>query len=351
MAAGRLRLPGKALRAAPTAGGGRQGAEDPRAGAGEPPAEAAAGSRRRRRADDLRRLAAGRGAARADAARPRAPAAEVLVHRRARDRHPKVAEVIHLLSGAAARPFRKRAAAGADARGAGAAFGAAEGGTMFLDEVAALAPAAQFALLDLLESGPGARVIAGTYRDLGAEVGGGRFHADLYWRLDLLRVRIPALRERPEDIPRAVPPLRRQACEQAGLPEPEITPEVIARLMAQDWPGNARALMNAAMRFAMGLPERGAAAEEGGPGRADGAGGALAAGRGAAPRGRPRQPRGAGAEAAAQDLLRQARPPRASARRLPVERPGLRLCGFSRSECSYLYGRPHGVIARRSSVT
>ncbi len=116
-------------------------------------------------------------------------------------------------------------------------------------------PAAQFALLAALESQPGARVIAGTYRDLAAEATAGRFNPDLYWRLDLLRVRIPSLRERPEDIPLLFRHYVAIACEQAALPEPEITPEVVARLMAQDWPGNARSLMNAAMRFAMGLSE------------------------------------------------------------------------------------------------
>ena len=70
-----------------------------------------------------------------------------------------------------------------------------------------------------------------------------------------MRVRIPALRERPEDIPELFRKYVAIACEQADLPRPEISPDVIARLVAQDWPGNARALMNSAMRFAMGLSE------------------------------------------------------------------------------------------------
>ncbi|WP_172295662.1 sigma-54 dependent transcriptional regulator [Pseudoruegeria sp. HB172150] len=167
----------------------------------------------------------------------------------------KVAEVIHLLSGAAQRPFQKLAAASQTPENLAGAFEKAKGGTLFLDEVAALPPAAQFAALQLLEDNPGARVIAGTYRDLEAETREGRFNPDLYYKLDVMRVRIPSLRERTEDIPVLFRHYVQIACEQAALPQPEITPDVIARLMAQDWPGNARALMNAAMRFAMGLGE------------------------------------------------------------------------------------------------
>ncbi|TMV37575.1 sigma-54-dependent Fis family transcriptional regulator, partial [Thioclava sp. BHET1] len=99
------------------------------------------------------------------------------------------------------------------------------------------------------------RVLAGTNRDLAAEAQAGRFLPELYYKLDATRVRIPPLRERPEDIPVLFRQYVTQACEQADLPQPEITETVVARLMAQDWPGNARALMNAAMRFAMGLGE------------------------------------------------------------------------------------------------
>jgi two-component system C4-dicarboxylate transport response regulator DctD len=76
-----------------------------------------------------------------------------------------------------------------------------------------------------------------------------------------MRVRIPALRERPDDIPVLFRHYVAIACEQADLPMPEVTPDVVAGLMAQDWPGNARALMNAAMRFAMGMGEMDAASE------------------------------------------------------------------------------------------
>ncbi|WP_068112645.1 sigma-54-dependent transcriptional regulator [Tropicimonas marinistellae] len=165
----------------------------------------------------------------------------------------KVGEVIHLVSSAAQHPFVKRAAAALTPDGLMEASLEARGGTLFLDEVTALGPAAQMALLDRLDTGGDARVIAGTYRDLQGEVDAGRFSADLAMRLDVLRVQIPPLDERKEDIG----PLFRHyvavACEQAALPERDISPDVIARLMAQDWPGNARSLMNAAMRYAMGL--------------------------------------------------------------------------------------------------
>lgn len=181
--------------------------------------------------------------------------AEVLITGEPGTGIPKVAEVIHLLSGAAARPFQKIAGPTVTPETLAQAFDQSEGGTIFIDEVAGLNPAAQFALLDLLDGTGGARVIAGTYRDLAAEAQAGRFHADLYYKLDAMPIRMPALREHPEDIPVMFRHYLTQACEQAGLPEPEVTPAIIARLMAQDWPGNARALMNAAMRFAMGLPE------------------------------------------------------------------------------------------------
>lgn len=180
--------------------------------------------------------------------------AEVLVTGESGTGTPKVAEVIHLLSAAARYPFVKRAAASLSVEGLTEALAAAKAGTLYLDEVSLLPSGVQFALHDILEGGGGpARVIAGTTRELEAEVAAGRFNAELFYRLDLMRVHIPALRERTEDIPILFRTYVAQACEQANLPEPEITQETIARLMAQDWPGNARALMNAAMRFAMGL--------------------------------------------------------------------------------------------------
>ena len=181
--------------------------------------------------------------------------AEVLITGELGTGTPKIAEVIHLLSGAASRPFVKRPAAQLSAEALQAAFAEADAGTIYLDEVTALAPAVQFALLETLEQGGTVRVLSGTSRDIATEVREGRFSTDLFYRLDLMRVHIPSLKERPEDIPVLFRHYVAQACEQANLPEPDISPDVIAGLMAQDWPGNARALMNTAMRFAMGMGE------------------------------------------------------------------------------------------------
>ncbi|WP_373353798.1 sigma-54-dependent transcriptional regulator [Pseudoroseicyclus sp. CXY001] len=167
----------------------------------------------------------------------------------------KVGEVLHLLSASAALPFVKRAAAALTPESLAAAFDAAGAGTLYLDEIAMAPVGVQYALLEALEAGPAARLFAATTRSLEEEVAAGRFVADLFYRLDLMRVRIPAIRERTEDIPVLFRHYVAQAAEQAGLPEPEITPEHLSTLMAQDWPGNARSLMSAAMRFVLGMPE------------------------------------------------------------------------------------------------
>ncbi|SFR36882.1 two-component system, NtrC family, C4-dicarboxylate transport response regulator DctD [Yoonia tamlensis] len=168
---------------------------------------------------------------------------------------PKMAEVIHLLSDAASRPFVKRAASSLDAEALAAAIAEAGAGTLYLDEITGLNPALQLTLLDRLEEGGVARVLAGTTRNLSDAMAAGQFNAELFYRLDLMRVRIASLRERPEDIPVLFEHYVSLACEQANLAKRDITADVTARLMAQDWPGNARALMNAAMRFALGLDD------------------------------------------------------------------------------------------------
>ncbi len=167
----------------------------------------------------------------------------------------KIAEVIHLLSLSATHPFVKRAAASLDEAALVAALGQATDGTLYIDEVTGLGPAVQLALLDNLEGGAPARVLAGSTRNMKEAMGQGSFSAELFYRLDMMRVRVPALRERPEDIPVLFEHYVAQACEQTNLPVPEITADHTARLMGQDWSGNARALMNVAMRFAMGLDE------------------------------------------------------------------------------------------------
>ena len=172
----------------------------------------------------------------------------------------KVAEVIHLMSPAGQGPFVKRPAAGLAAETVAELCQEAAGGSLFLDEVQALPEAAQYALLAQLEQGSGVRIIAGSSADLAGKVAAGGFSPDLFYRLDVMRVRIPSLAERPGDIPVLFRHYVAQAAEQAGIEPPEIGQEHLAALMAQDWPGNARSLMSAAMRFVLGMPEEAAAA-------------------------------------------------------------------------------------------
>ncbi|SFU13269.1 sigma-54-dependent transcriptional regulator [Sedimentitalea nanhaiensis] len=163
---------------------------------------------------------------------------------------PKVAEVIHLCSSRAGMALEKRAAAGLDRAGLMAALHSADGGTLYLDEIGKMPADTQIALLEALESGAGTRVMAGSTAELDAHA----LNGDLYFRLQAAGVRIPALSERPEDIPVLFQRYVEQASEQAGLAAPEVTPDHMAALMAQDWPGNARSLMSAAMRFVLGMP-------------------------------------------------------------------------------------------------
>ncbi|NDW45718.1 sigma-54 dependent transcriptional regulator [Ruegeria sp. PrR005] len=188
--------------------------------------------------------------------------AEVLVTGPAGSGISKVAEVIHLMSPRAQGPFLKRPAAGLDAAEFTRLCKDAAEGSVFLDEVSALSQATQYAALEQIEQGRGVRLLAGTTADLAALVEQERFNADLFYRLEGMRVRIPSLAERPEDIPVIFRHYVVQAAEQAGIPVPEVTPDFLAALMAQSWPGNARSLMSAAMRFVLGMPEEVAEAAE-----------------------------------------------------------------------------------------
>ncbi|MCT4557977.1 MAG: sigma-54 dependent transcriptional regulator [Pelagimonas sp.] len=166
----------------------------------------------------------------------------------------KVAEVIHLSSARSKGPFEKRAATGLERSELEQLWTTCSGGTLFLDEITQLPLDTQMALNDALERG-GALLIAGSTQDLAQAVQTGALSTDLYYRLQVCHLRIPALSERPEDIPVMFRHYVAQAAEQAGLTPPEISQDLLARLMAEDWPGNARALMSRAMRFALGLGE------------------------------------------------------------------------------------------------
>ncbi|WP_050931804.1 sigma-54-dependent transcriptional regulator [Aestuariivita boseongensis] len=165
----------------------------------------------------------------------------------------KVAEVLHLCSDRAQGPFEKRAGAGLSPQALAQALAAAGGGSLFIDQVHMMPADTQLALIEALDSDSAARVIAGSTDTLSEA--GDQINPELYYRLQVMTVRIPALAERPEDIPVLFRHYVSQACEQAGLAPPSVTPDVIAGLMARDWPGNARALMSEAMRFALDLQD------------------------------------------------------------------------------------------------
>ncbi len=139
-------------------------------------------------------------------------------------------------------------------------FADADGGTIFLDEIGEMPLDAQVKLLRVLQSGEiqplGARharevdvrVIAATNKTLQAEVEAGRFREDLYYRLNVVQVTIPPLRERTGDIPALARHLLARIAEQPGLRELGITDDALALLGSYDWPGNVRQLQNALFR-------------------------------------------------------------------------------------------------------
>jgi two-component system C4-dicarboxylate transport response regulator DctD len=160
----------------------------------------------------------------------------------------KIADVMHRLSPRATHPFLRVASAGLSPDQLEAHVAECRGGTLYLDQVTALPPETQYGLMDVLDGPQDTRVLAGRF-STSAKDG---FNTDLHYRLEALTIRVPALKERPEDIPVLFRHYVEQAGEQTGVAPPQITEEVIAGLMAQDWPGNARALMNAATRFVLG---------------------------------------------------------------------------------------------------
>ncbi len=135
-------------------------------------------------------------------------------------------------------------------------FEAADGGVLLLDEVADLPLGVQAKLLRVLELGEVYRVgsleprrvdvqvLAATNRDLRTEVAAGRFRSDLFYRLNIVEIRIPPLRERREDIPTLTRLFVRECSERVGRPLLEVTDEATSLLMAAPWDGNVRELRN-----------------------------------------------------------------------------------------------------------
>ena len=135
-------------------------------------------------------------------------------------------------------------------------FQAAEGGTVFLDEIGELPPAMQVKLLRVLQErkvrAVGAtkevpvdvRVIAATNRNLASDVREGLFREDLYYRLNVLSLELPPLRDRPQDIPILVMHFLRKYASEFGKPLPEVAADALQRLLEHRWSGNVRELEN-----------------------------------------------------------------------------------------------------------
>ena len=145
-------------------------------------------------------------------------------------------------------------------------FEQANGGTLFLDEIGDMPPEAQTRLLRVLQEGEfttvggrqpikaNVRIIAATHRDLRAAIRQGTFREDLFYRLNVVPIRLPPLRERLEDIPL----LARQFLDRAridGLPLKQLDQGALERLKAHSWPGNVRELENLMRRLAALCPE------------------------------------------------------------------------------------------------
>ena len=185
-----------------------------------------------------------------------------------------VARALHQLSDRAARPFvtvncgaipetlieselfghEKGAFTGATTRHEGL-LRAAEGGTLFLDEIGELPPAMQVKLLRALQErkvrpvgGPreidvDTRVVAATNRDLEKEVSEGRFRSDLFYRLNVIRIHLPPLRERPEDVPALADHFLRKHADMQGK-KLRFSPAALRWIASHEYPGNVRELEN-----------------------------------------------------------------------------------------------------------
>jgi DNA-binding NtrC family response regulator len=141
----------------------------------------------------------------------------------------------------------------------------AHGGTLFLDELGEMSPRMQAVLLRFTESGEmhpvGAdtpappsdvRLITATNRDLRAQIEGGTFRQDLYYRLNVIEIRVLPLRDRPDDVTVLLRHYLDRAAEMHNTTRPELTATAEAALVEYSWPGNVRELKNIAERLALG---------------------------------------------------------------------------------------------------
>jgi two-component system nitrogen regulation response regulator NtrX len=139
-------------------------------------------------------------------------------------------------------------------------FEQADGGTLFLDEVGDMSLSAQSKLLRVLQEGVvtriggsksievDVRVLSATNKDLEGEIAEGQFREDLLYRLNVVPIEVPPLRERLEDVPALVAHFAEALAESAGVPGKKFSEEAMARLQTRAWPGNIRELRNAVER-------------------------------------------------------------------------------------------------------
>ncbi len=156
--------------------------------------------------------------------------------------------------------YEKGAFTGADSKGKAGLFEIADGGTIFLDEVGEMPLQLQTKLLRVLQErrfrrvgglndvAVDVRVVAATNRDLRQEVAGGRFRQDLYFRLRVVPIQVPALRERPEDILPIADHLLKRLGPELGRPQMQLSKDARVAMSAYAWPGNVRELSNAVER-------------------------------------------------------------------------------------------------------
>ncbi|MGE0583449.1 MAG: nitrogen regulation protein NR(I) [Steroidobacteraceae bacterium] len=159
----------------------------------------------------------------------------------------------------------KGAFTGADAQRRGR-FEQANGGTLFLDEIGDMPTPLQTRLLRVLAEGEfyrvggqapvrvDVRVIAATHQDLDARVRGGQFREDLYHRLNVIRIELPPLRARREDVPDLLAHYLRVAAQELGVDPKVLTADAVERLAAWTWPGNVRELVNLCRRLTVLAP-------------------------------------------------------------------------------------------------
>ena len=140
-------------------------------------------------------------------------------------------------------------------------FEQADGGTIFLDEIGDMSLAAQAKVLRVLQERKltpvggdkeitvDVRVVAATNKNLQEEIGKGNFREDLYHRLSVIVLKVPALDERKEDIPLLINHFSEQICAEGGKPVREFSPEAVDLLQSRSWPGNIRELRNVVERL------------------------------------------------------------------------------------------------------